>query len=159
MSVKPVNEAGNNPWIKTAVIATASLAVITFVVCSLLAILVSYQILTSLPAQFTVMNLLIAGAVGGVFFALVSLAIKYCCGKAKQGGGGQGNNTGPIIPGNNTGPITPGNNQPGGKGGNGGNTPLDPNGGGGNTGALGRSKSDDNLVIKGKGLRRDPLGV
>ena len=78
-----VTKAGENPWNTRGVIATVTVAVITLVVCAILAILVSQSVIT-LPSQLSVANLLIAGAAGAVLFGLISLAIKYCCCRSKQ---------------------------------------------------------------------------
>lgn len=78
MSCSKVNQGGENPWNTRGVAISATVAVIIMVVCAVLATLVSQNLLT-FPAQITFTNLLVGGALGGLFFGLISLAIRYCC--------------------------------------------------------------------------------
>jgi hypothetical protein len=129
MSCGGVTEAGKNPWNTRGVIAMASLAVITLLAGSILAILHTQGI--ALPSALTLTNCLIGGVVGGVFFSILSLVIRYCCcceQQKKQNGGGDGATTTEETKAN---------------------TPLDPNGNKGKVGAPGGGGGSNSTVKTG----------
>jgi hypothetical protein len=142
MKCSDVTSAGQNPWNSRSVVASASLAAITLVVCGILAILVNYQVVT-LPSQLSVTNLLIAGASGAVFFTLLSLAIKYCCCRPPKKVQDKGDTHTPEGTGKKR-------EEPG-------HTNLSPDGSG-NTGAKGSASAANAFNIL-PGVRKNPLST
>ncbi|HEY4832753.1 MAG TPA: hypothetical protein VIH61_09375, partial [Waddliaceae bacterium] len=84
MSCLGIKSTDNNHWVNRAVLATVSVAAITLIVFSILAILSGCK-LASLPATFSVGTLMTVGVAGGALFAILGLAIKFCCRNRAEG--------------------------------------------------------------------------